>query len=68
MNQFKIKSHLYLRTGAYFWIIFSTEPTNNVAPKKIGAEFGGWRVAYVKQKTVAFLTCQVTGFPVPIFL
>lgn len=45
-----------------------TEPTNNVAPKKMGAEFGGWRVAYVEQRKVAFLTCQVSGFPVPRFL
>lgn len=49
-------------------IILFAEPTNNVAPKKIGAEFGGWRVAYVNNGTVAFLTCQVTGFPVPRFL
>lgn len=49
-------------------ICFFTEPTNNVAPKKIGAEFGGWRVAYIRQETTVFLTCQVTGFPVPRFL
>ncbi|KAJ8982888.1 hypothetical protein NQ317_004318 [Molorchus minor] len=44
------------------------QPTNNVPPKKIGAEFGGWRVVNVNEGDVAWLTCQVTGFPVPRFL
>lgn len=44
-----------------------TEPTNNVPPKKVGAEFGGWRVLNVKLADVAWLTCQVTGYPVPRF-
>ncbi|XP_048522534.1 Down syndrome cell adhesion molecule homolog isoform X5 [Dendroctonus ponderosae] len=45
-----------------------TEPTNNVAPKKVGAEFGGWRVLNVNSNGTAWLTCQVSGFPVPKFL
>lgn len=49
-------------------IFFILEPTNNVAPKKIGAEFGGWRVLDVKSNGTAWLTCQVSGFPVPRFL
>ncbi|KAJ8967480.1 hypothetical protein NQ314_002794 [Rhamnusium bicolor] len=49
-------------------ILQFTEPTNNVPPKKIGAEFGGWRVVNINQGSVAWLTCQVTGFPVPIFM
>ncbi|KAF7271146.1 hypothetical protein GWI33_015952 [Rhynchophorus ferrugineus] len=76
--------------------IFSVEPTNNVAPKKVGAEFGGWRVLnvrngsteptnnvspkkdlikfegwqvlQVRQDGIAWLTCQVTGYPVPRYL
>ncbi|ENN75865.1 hypothetical protein YQE_07594, partial [Dendroctonus ponderosae] len=44
------------------------EPTNNVAPKKVGAEFGGWRVLNVNSNGTAWLTCQVSGFPVPKFL
>lgn len=47
---------------------FSLEPTNNVVPKKVGAEFGGWRVLNVRSNVTAWLTCQVSGFPVPKFL
>lgn len=43
------------------------EPTNNVQPKKVGAEFGGWRVSSINIGSIAWLTCQVTGFPVPRF-
>lgn len=47
--------------------MFFTEPTSNVPPKKVGAEFG-WRVLTVKEQQVAWLTCQVTGYPVPLFM
>lgn len=48
-------------------VFFFTEPTNNVSPKKIGAEFG-FRVAYLLVGKDAYLICQVSGFPVPRFL
>ncbi|CAH1979445.1 unnamed protein product [Acanthoscelides obtectus] len=35
-----------------------TEPTSNVSPKKVGAEFGGWRVVNVPKGAVAWLPCQ----------
>ncbi|XP_071050253.1 cell adhesion molecule Dscam1 isoform X5 [Onthophagus taurus] len=44
-----------------------TEPTNNVAPKKDTENFKGWKVVDVPIKHVAWLTCQVTGYPVPKF-
>lgn len=45
------------------------EPSNNIPPKKVvGAEFeGGWRVLNVFKQTNAWLSCQVTGYPVPRF-
>ncbi|XP_066244773.1 cell adhesion molecule Dscam1 isoform X37 [Euwallacea similis] len=45
-----------------------TEPTNNVPPKKDGEKFEGWKVTLVPKNTVAWLTCQVTGYPVPRYL
>nr|CAI5827598.1 unnamed protein product [Callosobruchus analis] len=36
------------------------EPTSNVSPKKVGAEFGGWRVVNVLKDAVAWLPCQLT--------
>lgn len=48
-----------------FYFAFLVEPTNNVPPKKMGAEFGGWRVLNILNNTTSFLSCQVTGYPVP---
>ncbi|XP_066145682.1 cell adhesion molecule Dscam1 isoform X29 [Euwallacea fornicatus] len=45
-----------------------TEPTNNVPPKKDGEKFEGWKVTLVPKNTVAWLTCQVTGYPVPRYI
>lgn len=44
---------------------FITEPTNNVAPKKNLAQFEGWQVLNIPTNGTAWLTCQVTGYPVP---
>ncbi|XP_069356502.1 cell adhesion molecule Dscam1 isoform X28 [Maniola hyperantus] len=45
-----------------------TEPTNKIAPRKNSAiHFEGWEVFFVPQNDVAFLTCQVAAFPVPVF-
>lgn len=46
---------------------FFSEPTNNVAPKKIASEFG-FRVVKSSINEVAWLICQVTGYPVPLFM
>nr|XP_023016837.1 Down syndrome cell adhesion molecule-like protein Dscam2 isoform X6 [Leptinotarsa decemlineata] len=45
-----------------------TEPTNNVAPKKDGEKFEGWKLLLVAQNATAWLTCQVTGYPAPRYL
>ncbi|CAH0555679.1 unnamed protein product [Brassicogethes aeneus] len=45
-----------------------TEPTNNVAPKRDGEKFEGWKVIFIPQNNTAWLTCQVTGYPVPRYL
>ncbi|XP_050305184.1 cell adhesion molecule Dscam2 isoform X8 [Anthonomus grandis grandis] len=45
-----------------------TEPTNNVPPKKDGEKYEGWKVILVPQGGTAWLTCQVTGYPVPRYL
>ncbi|XP_053612843.1 cell adhesion molecule Dscam1 isoform X29 [Plodia interpunctella] len=45
-----------------------TEPTNKIPPRKDSAkDFEGWKVFAVPQGNVAYLTCQVTAFPVPLF-
>lgn len=46
---------------------FFSEPTSNVAPKKVAAEFG-FRVVKSSVGEVTWLICQVTGFPVPLFM
>lgn len=43
------------------------EPTNNVAPKKENREFVGWKGVTLPENKTAWLTCQVTGYPVPLF-
>lgn len=48
--------------------VFIVEPTNNVVPKKDGEKFEGWKVLLVPQNKMAWLTCQVTGYPVPRYL
>ncbi|XP_064216064.1 Down syndrome cell adhesion molecule isoform X1 [Tribolium castaneum] len=45
-----------------------TEPTSNVAPKKDGEKFEGWKVLLVVQNSTAWLSCQVTGYPVPRYM
>ncbi|XP_047530778.1 Down syndrome cell adhesion molecule-like protein Dscam2 isoform X47 [Vanessa atalanta] len=45
-----------------------TEPTNKIAPRKDSTKhFEGWEVFFVPQNDIAYLTCQVAAFPVPIF-
>lgn len=46
------------------------EPTNNVPPKKVGdlGQFTGWKDIFVVENRTCWLTCQVTGFPVPRYL
>lgn len=43
------------------------EPTNNVSPKKDGdfGKFTGWKDVFAAKNRTCWLTCQVTGFPVP---
>ncbi|CAH1154339.1 unnamed protein product [Phaedon cochleariae] len=45
-----------------------TEPTNNVPPKKDGEKFTGWKDLLIRESKTAWLTCQVTGYPVPIYI
>lgn len=49
-------------------IISIIEPTNNVPPKKDGEKFTGWKDVIISQNKTAWLTCQVTGYPVPIYM
>uniref|UniRef100_A0A6P7GL15 Down syndrome cell adhesion molecule-like protein Dscam2 n=1 Tax=Diabrotica virgifera virgifera TaxID=50390 RepID=A0A6P7GL15_DIAVI len=44
-----------------------TEPTNNVPPKKDGRKSTGWKEE-VRQNATAWLTCQVSAYPVPRYL
>lgn len=44
------------------------EPTNNVPPKKDLDKFEGWKVVAVPENDIAWLTCLVTGFPVPRYM
>ncbi|XP_047019424.1 Down syndrome cell adhesion molecule-like protein Dscam2 isoform X12 [Helicoverpa zea] len=45
-----------------------TEPTNKIAPRKDSTKhFEGWEVFTVAQMDVAYLTCQVAAYPVPVF-
>ncbi|XP_056643974.1 cell adhesion molecule Dscam2 isoform X2 [Diorhabda sublineata] len=45
-----------------------TEPTNNVPPKRDGEKFEGWKVLLIPKTSTAWLTCQITGYPVPKYL
>ncbi|XP_057660488.1 cell adhesion molecule Dscam2 isoform X10 [Diorhabda carinulata] len=45
-----------------------TEPTNNVPPKKDGEKFTGWKDVLVPKNKTAWITCQVSGYPVPRFI
>lgn len=44
------------------------EPTNNVPPKKDFERFEGHQIVDVPLSKIAWLTCQVTGFPVPRYM
>nr|CAH7736156.1 unnamed protein product [Callosobruchus chinensis] len=65
LNYYKDKKQDYLQEFPYSNIV---EPTNNVAPKKDGEKYEGWKVVAVPQNGTAWLTCQVTGYPVPRYL
>lgn len=54
--------------GEIFLNVLFAEPTNNVAPKKDGEKFEGWKVVSVSQLDVAWITCLVTGYPVPRYM
>lgn len=41
------------------------EPTNNVPPKKDGEKFKGWKEVFVTSNGTSWMTCQVSGYPVP---
>ncbi|XP_048480561.1 Down syndrome cell adhesion molecule-like protein Dscam2 isoform X1 [Plutella xylostella] len=45
-----------------------TEPTNNIAPRKDSTKhFEGWEVYFVPRSGAAYLTCQISAFPVPVY-
>lgn len=52
----------------YVSVWFFAEPTNNVAPKKDLERFEGWKVVLVAPNETAWLTCLVTGYPVPRYM
>lgn len=44
-----------------------TEPTNNIAPKKHGENFQGWKISDILIGGNVFLTCDVVSYPAPVF-
>lgn len=62
----------YRLSGSPFYVSltlrFFAEPTNNVAPKKDLERFEGWKVVLVAPSETAWLTCLVTGYPVPRYM
>lgn len=46
------------------------EPTNNIAPKKDGdmKKITGYIENFVLENNTCWLSCQVTGYPVPRYL
>ncbi|XP_059046499.1 cell adhesion molecule DSCAM isoform X17 [Achroia grisella] len=45
-----------------------TEPTNKISPRKDSTKlFEGWEVFFVPRNNVAYMTCQVSAFPSPLF-
>ncbi|XP_065205888.1 cell adhesion molecule Dscam1 isoform X13 [Planococcus citri] len=44
-----------------------TEPTNKIPPKVPGKKYEGGEIVSVEMKAPAYLLCQVTGFPAPMF-
>lgn len=52
---------------AVFLLSIYIEPTNNVAPKVAGRRIDGSIVQDVVISKSAIITCEVTGYPVPLF-
>lgn len=48
-------------------IIISLEPTNNVPPKASGRKIDGSIILEVSSQKDIIITCEVSGYPVPIF-
>lgn len=49
-------------------ILFLPEPTNKIAPRNDkGKKFEGGEIFIVPQSDSAYLTCEVAGYPVPIY-
>lgn len=44
-----------------------SEPTNKIPPKVPGKKYEGGEIVSVEMKATAYLLCQVTGFPAPMF-
>ncbi|XP_065340849.1 cell adhesion molecule Dscam1 isoform X6 [Cloeon dipterum] len=42
-----------------------TEPTNQIPPRSQGKKYEGGEIVLVNQHSSVYLTCQVSGFPVP---
>lgn len=44
-----------------------SEPTSNIAPKSPGKKYEGGEIMYSPAGQKVFMSCQVVGFPVPLF-
>ena len=44
-----------------------TEPSSNVAPRASGRKIDGSLIALAAKAHTAYLTCDATAFPVPVF-
>lgn len=48
------------------FICFSSEPTNNIAPKALNEKFG-FNILNSAELQPCIITCPVVGFPVPFY-
>jgi len=44
-----------------------TEPSSNVSPRASGRKIDGSLIALAAKAHTAYLTCDATAFPVPVF-
>lgn len=44
-----------------------SEPTSNVAPKLTGKKYDGGKIELFAHHEAVFLTCDVVGYPAPLY-
>lgn len=48
-------------------VLVLLEPTGNVAPKLTGKKYDGGKIELFASNTSVYMTCDVVGYPVPLY-